>query len=67
MPRTYLITGGAGFVGSYLAESLLAQGDRVLVIDNLSTGRLENIQKLLPTRTSISHGRPSPMILLWIA
>lgn len=48
MPRTYLITGGAGFVGSYLAESLLAQGDRVLVIDNLSTGRLENIQKLLP-------------------
>ena len=48
MPQTYLITGGAGFVGSYLAESLLAQGHRVLVIDNLSTGRLENIQKLLP-------------------
>lgn len=47
MPQTYLITGGAGFVGSYLAESLLTQGHRVLVIDNLSTGRLENIQKLL--------------------
>ena len=42
MQRT-LITGGAGFIGSHLAESLLAQGQRVVVIDDLSTGRLENI------------------------
>lgn len=44
---TYLITGGAGFIGSHLAETLLARGNRVCVIDNLSTGRLENIQHLI--------------------
>ncbi len=38
-----LITGGAGFIGSHLAEGLLARGDRVTVIDNLSTGRLANL------------------------
>ena len=42
-----LITGGAGFIGSHLADTLLAQGHRVLAIDNLSTGRLENIRHLL--------------------
>ena len=43
---TYLITGGAGFIGSHLADYLVAQGQRVLVIDNLSTGRWSNIQHL---------------------
>jgi UDP-glucose 4-epimerase len=38
-----LITGGAGFIGSHLAESLLQAGDEVAVIDNLSTGSLDNI------------------------
>jgi UDP-glucose 4-epimerase len=38
-----LITGGAGFIGSHLAERLLAAGDKVVVIDNLSTGSLLNI------------------------
>jgi UDP-glucose 4-epimerase len=38
-----LITGGAGFIGSHLAEALLAGGDKVIVIDNLSTGSMENI------------------------
>nr|MBC7245583.1 GDP-mannose 4,6-dehydratase [Chloroflexota bacterium] len=42
-----LITGGAGFIGSHLAEYLLAQGHEVAVIDNLSTGRLENVQHLM--------------------
>ena len=42
----YLITGGAGFIGSHLADHLLEQGHSVHVIDNLSTGRLENIQHL---------------------
>src|SRR5512143_1550384 len=42
-----LITGGAGFIGSHLAEALLAQGQHVVVIDDLSTGRLENIAPLL--------------------
>jgi UDP-glucose 4-epimerase len=41
-----LITGGAGFIGSHLAEALIAQGMRVTVIDNLSTGRLQNIAAL---------------------
>ena len=39
-----LITGGAGFIGSHLAERLLGEGHTVYVIDNLSTGRLENIE-----------------------
>jgi len=41
-----LITGGAGFIGSHLAESLLAQGREVFVIDDLSTGSIENIMHL---------------------
>jgi UDP-glucose 4-epimerase len=41
-----LITGGAGFIGSHLAEALLNQGNEVYVIDDLSTGRLENITHL---------------------
>jgi len=43
---TYLITGGAGFIGSHLSDLLLAQGHQVLSVDNLSTGRLENIVHL---------------------
>lgn len=46
-PKTYLITGGAGFVGSHLAEVLLDRGETVSAIDNLSTGRMENIEHLL--------------------
>jgi UDP-glucose 4-epimerase len=42
----YLITGGAGFIGSHLAERLLARNDRVVLLDNLSTGSMENIRHL---------------------
>jgi len=42
----FLITGGAGFIGSHLAERLLDRGDRVVLLDNLSTGSVENIRHL---------------------
>jgi nucleoside-diphosphate-sugar epimerase len=42
-----LITGGAGFIGSHLAEALLDRGDEVMVLDDLSTGSVENIRHLL--------------------
>jgi UDP-glucose 4-epimerase len=45
-----LITGGAGFIGSHLAEHLLLQGHRVYVIDDLSTGNIENIIPLKSNR-----------------
>src|SRR5512135_3705425 len=41
-----LITGGAGFIGSHLAEALLARGDEVYVLDDLSTGSIDNIAHL---------------------
>ena len=41
-----LITGGAGFIGSHLAEKLLEQGDDVFIIDNLWTGKLANIEQI---------------------
>lgn len=40
--RTFLVTGGAGFIGSHIAEALVRRGDRVRIIDNLSTGHREN-------------------------
>lgn len=43
----FLVTGGAGFIGSYLSEACLERGDEVYVIDDLSTGSLDNIRHLL--------------------
>ncbi len=44
--RTFLVTGGAGFIGSHIAEALVARGDRVRVLDNLSTGHRANLASL---------------------
>src|SRR6476659_3752254 len=43
-----LITGGAGFIGSHLAEALLRDGHQVVAVDNLSTGSAENVRHLRP-------------------
>ena len=41
----YLVTGGAGFVGSNLVDKLISDGHDVVIIDNLSTGKKENLKK----------------------
>ncbi len=46
MPEVYVVTGGAGFIGSHLVERLLRDGHTVRVVDNLSTGRRENLAHL---------------------
>ena len=44
--RTFLVTGGAGFIGSHIAEALVRRGDKVRVLDNLSTGYLANLDPI---------------------
>jgi len=44
--RSFLVTGGAGFIGSHIAEALVQRGDKVRVLDNLSTGHRRNVQAL---------------------
>lgn len=46
MAKTYVVTGGAGFIGSHLTERLLKQGERVRVVDNLLTGKAETLDYL---------------------
>jgi len=43
----YLITGGAGFIGSHLADALIERGDRVIALDDVSTGSIDNVRHLL--------------------
>ena len=46
-----LITGGAGFIGSHLTEVLLSRGEQVIILDDLSTGAVENIRHLRSHRS----------------
>ena len=41
----YLVTGGAGFIGSHLVDKLIDQGNSVIVLDDLSTGRHDNLKR----------------------
>jgi UDP-glucose 4-epimerase len=52
---SYLVTGGAGFIGSSIAEALLAAGDAVRILDDFSSGRRENIEAL-PGRVEVIEG-----------
>ena len=51
----HLVTGGAGFIGSSIAESLLASGERVRILDDFSSGRRENVASL-PGRVELMEG-----------
>ena len=59
-----MVTGGCGFLGSHLCDALIARGDHVVCLDNLSTGRIENIHHLLEhprfelTQCDVSEGIP---------
>jgi len=52
--KKVVVTGGAGFIGSHLAEELRERGHSVIIIDNLSTGRKENIASLINSTNSIT-------------
>ena len=49
--KKVVVTGGAGFIGSHLAERLIEQGYPVIILDDLSTGKMENIEGLLKNDT----------------
>src|SRR5207244_13518853 len=55
-PMRALVTGGAGFIGSNLVDALLARGDEVTVIDDLSTGRRENLEQALANGAPLVEG-----------
>ena len=55
-----LVTGGAGFIGSHLVERLLSDGYAVTVLDNLSTGKLENLPVQHPALTVVTDDICNP-------
>ena len=61
--RTILVAGGAGFVGSNLCAYLVERGDRVVCVDNLCTGRQQNIEHLIesPNFTFVEHDITAPL------
>ncbi|MCW7460816.1 UDP-glucuronic acid decarboxylase family protein [Leptospira limi] len=65
MAKRILITGGAGFIGSHLAERLLNAGNKIIVLDNFHTGRKENLTHLLsnPNFELIRHDITDPIKL----
>jgi UDP-glucose 4-epimerase len=63
-----LVTGGAGFIGSHLAEELLYEGHKIIMLDDFSNGKIENIQRLLdnPSVTLIKMDLKKPRKLVQI-
>lgn len=65
MKKMAVITGGAGFIGSHLAEELVAQGYHVMIVDDLSAGKLENIDGLLKkSKVEFTRGSVTDLPLL---
>jgi UDP-glucuronate decarboxylase len=68
---TSLVAGGAGFLGSHLSESLVRDGDEVIIIDNLSTGHVRNLERTLSSgRATFVHAdvsRPYPELAQLVA
>ncbi|MBA4378494.1 MAG: LPS biosynthesis protein WbpP [Gemmatimonas sp.] len=58
--KTCLVTGGAGFIGSHLAAALVARGDKVTVLDNLSTGKLSNLAAVRDAITFVEGSITDP-------
>jgi len=58
--RAFLVTGGAGFIGSHIVEALVRRGERVVVLDNFSTGRRQNLEAALRPRASVA---PEPDVI----
>ena len=61
---TCVVTGGAGFLGSHLCDHLLAKGHRVICVDNLDTGSLQNIEHIRdPKFTFLNHDLTEPLVV----
>jgi dTDP-glucose 4,6-dehydratase len=63
--RRVVVTGGAGFLGSHLCDSLLERGDEVVAIDNLATGNLQNIEHLFG-RDGFTYARHDVSNYVWV-
>jgi nucleoside-diphosphate-sugar epimerase len=53
--KRFVVTGGAGFIGSNIVIELIKNGNEVIVVDDLSTGYIENISKILPKITFVNE------------
>ena len=59
-----LITGGAGFLGSHLSDLLIGKGHEIVAMDNLITGRVENISHLMGNPSSVLSSTTSVTIFI---